>query len=148
MYARPGPASLCPVLPIGAVLTAEVGANLRELMDRMGHSTTRAASIYQHRTSLRDRMIADQISKRAEAERPHRARNGHKTKRTPHEGYHAAFGKHRASCAFTHGAGDGIEPALSAWEAVRFGLPHRLTCGAGCPRVTVRDRSSPRLIAR
>jgi hypothetical protein len=42
----------------------------RELMDRMGHSTTRAALIYQHRTSLRDKMIADEISRRAEAERP------------------------------------------------------------------------------
>jgi hypothetical protein len=38
-------------------------------MDRMGHSSTRAALIYQHRTSLRDKMIADEISKRAEAER-------------------------------------------------------------------------------
>jgi hypothetical protein len=37
-------------------------------MDRMGHSTTRAALIYQHRMSLRDKMIADEISKRAEAE--------------------------------------------------------------------------------
>ena len=47
----------------------EAGAGLRELMDRMGHSSTRAALIYQHRTSLRDKMIADEISKRAEAER-------------------------------------------------------------------------------
>lgn len=39
-------------------------------MDRMGHSTTRTALIYQHRTSLRDKMIADAISRRAEAERP------------------------------------------------------------------------------
>jgi hypothetical protein len=39
-------------------------------MDRMGHSTTRAALIYQHRTSLRDTMIADEISRRAEAECP------------------------------------------------------------------------------
>jgi hypothetical protein len=46
----------------------EGGASLRELMDRMGHSTTRAALIYQHRTSLRDKMIADEISRRAEAE--------------------------------------------------------------------------------
>ena len=38
-------------------------------MDRMGHSTTRAAYLYQHRTSLRDKMIADQISARVEAER-------------------------------------------------------------------------------
>jgi len=48
-------------------------------MDRMGHSTTRAALIYQHRTSLRDKMIADEISRPAEAERPQsgtqRARN-------------------------------------------------------------------------
>jgi hypothetical protein len=39
-------------------------------MDRMGHSITRAALIYQHRTSRRDKMIADEISRRAEAERP------------------------------------------------------------------------------
>jgi len=39
-------------------------------MDRMGHSITRAALIYQHRTSLRVKMIADEISRRAEAERP------------------------------------------------------------------------------
>jgi hypothetical protein len=38
-------------------------------MDRMGHSTIRAALIYQHRTSLRDK-IADEISRWAEAERP------------------------------------------------------------------------------
>jgi hypothetical protein len=33
-----------------------------------GHSSTRAAYIYQHRTSLRDKMIADEISRRVEAE--------------------------------------------------------------------------------
>ena len=42
--------------------------SLRELLDRMGHSSTRAAYIYQHRTSLRDKMIADEISRRVEAE--------------------------------------------------------------------------------
>jgi hypothetical protein len=41
-------------------------------MDRMGRSTTRAPLIYQHRTSLRGTMIADGISRRAEAERPNR----------------------------------------------------------------------------
>jgi hypothetical protein len=35
----------------------------------MGHSTRRAALIYQHRTSLRDKMIANEIGGRAEAER-------------------------------------------------------------------------------
>ena len=53
----------------GNTLAGEAGASLRELMDRMGHSSTRAALIYQHRTSLRDKMIADEISRRAEAER-------------------------------------------------------------------------------
>ena len=52
----------------GNTLAREAGASLRELMDRMGHSTTRAAYINQHRTSLRDKMIADQISTRVEAE--------------------------------------------------------------------------------
>ena len=48
----------------------DAGASLRELMDRMAHSTTRAALIYQRRASLRDKMITDEISRRAEAERP------------------------------------------------------------------------------
>ena len=37
-------------------------------MDRMGHASTRAALIYQHRTTQRDKIIADEISRRAEAE--------------------------------------------------------------------------------
>jgi len=53
----------------GNTLAGEAGGSLRELMDRMGHSTTRAALIYQHRTSLRDKMIADEISRRAKTER-------------------------------------------------------------------------------
>jgi hypothetical protein len=38
-------------------------------MDRMGHGTTRAVLIYRHRTSLRDKMIADEIGGRAGAKR-------------------------------------------------------------------------------
>jgi hypothetical protein len=52
------------------------------------------------------------------------------------------------TCAFSVERVTGIEPALSAWESVRFGLLYALTCGVGCPRVTVRDRPSPRLMAR
>jgi integrase len=52
----------------GNVLASEAGATLRELMDRMGHATTRAALIYQHRSTQRDKIIADEISKRAQAE--------------------------------------------------------------------------------
>jgi hypothetical protein len=42
----------------------------------------------------------------------------------------------------------GIEPALSAWEAERCELSTGLTCTGRSPRLTVRDRSSPGLIAR
>jgi len=37
---------------------AATGASLRELMERMGHSSTRAAMIYQHATRERDQAIA------------------------------------------------------------------------------------------
>jgi hypothetical protein len=42
----------------------------------------------------------------------------------------------------------GIEPALSAWESVRFMLLCGLTCRVGYPRVTVRGPSLPGLMAR
>jgi integrase len=52
----------------GNALSADAGANLRELMDRMGHSTTRAALIYLHSTDERQRTIADLIGKRTRTE--------------------------------------------------------------------------------
>lgn len=42
----------------GNTLAAETGATLRELMDRMGHRSTRAALIYLHARDHRDREIA------------------------------------------------------------------------------------------
>ena len=59
----------------GNTWAAETGATLRDLMDRMGHATTRAALIYLHKSAGRDRVIAealskrilDQVAKRAEA---------------------------------------------------------------------------------
>lgn len=46
----------------GNNLTAAAGANLRELMARMGHSSTRAAAlIYLHSTDERQREIADAL---------------------------------------------------------------------------------------
>jgi hypothetical protein len=45
-------------------------ASLRELMARMGHSSTRAALIYQHASRDRDRAIAAAVSARIEAARP------------------------------------------------------------------------------
>jgi integrase len=69
----------------GNQLAANAGASLRELMDRMGHSTARAAMIHLHGSDERQRAIADAISRRATSEfnpqRPNRsgtqqARNG------------------------------------------------------------------------
>lgn len=47
----------------GAVLAARSGATLRELMDRLGHSTTTAARRYQHAAEGRDAEIAAAMSK-------------------------------------------------------------------------------------
>jgi len=71
-------------------LTAAAGASLRELMDRMGHSSTRAALIYLHSSDARQRAIADGLSKLVQREmrstdqkrrkrprRQDRARRGH-----------------------------------------------------------------------
>ncbi|GAA4596143.1 hypothetical protein GCM10023194_67520 [Planotetraspora phitsanulokensis] len=49
----------------GNTFVSQSGATLRELMNRMGHSTTRAALIYQHTAMERDRAIADALGKPA-----------------------------------------------------------------------------------
>ncbi len=64
----------------GNTLTAAAGATLRELMDRMGHSSTRAALIYLHASNARQRAIADSLSRLARGELPRR--NGSPRKRT------------------------------------------------------------------
>jgi hypothetical protein len=46
----------------GNILTATAGASLRELMARMGHTSTRAALVYLHDTDDRQRIIAAAIS--------------------------------------------------------------------------------------
>ncbi|BFU46457.1 tyrosine-type recombinase/integrase [Krasilnikovia sp. MM14-A1004] len=48
----------------GNTLAASSGASTRELMARMGHATVRAALIYQHATSERDREIAEGMDRR------------------------------------------------------------------------------------
>ncbi len=52
----------------GNNLAASSGASTRELMHRMGHGSMRAALIYQHATSQRDREIADALGARIERE--------------------------------------------------------------------------------
>ena len=65
----------------GNTLTAHGGANLRELMARMGHSSTSAAMIYLHSTYERQREIADPVGTLAAGEldrKPRRARAQHR----------------------------------------------------------------------
>jgi integrase len=52
----------------GNQLTADAGANLRELMERMGHSSSRAALIYLHSTSDRQRQLAETVAVRVKYE--------------------------------------------------------------------------------
>ncbi|MHA7663702.1 tyrosine-type recombinase/integrase [Mycolicibacterium sp. HS_4_1] len=49
----------------GAVLAAQTGATLAELMSRLGHSTPQAAMRYQHAAQGRDRQIAAALSRMA-----------------------------------------------------------------------------------
>lgn len=53
----------------GNHLIAQAGASTRELMQRMGHSTMRAALIYQHATEARDRALADRLDDFIRAQR-------------------------------------------------------------------------------
>ena len=75
----------------GNMLAADAGANLRELMERMGHSTTRAATVYLHGGNERQHVIADEVSRQAAERlggprRSHRARSGHGGAGRHHEG--------------------------------------------------------------
>ena len=54
----------------GNTLAAATGASTRELMARMGHSSIRAALIYQHATKDRDAVIATALSALAAAVHP------------------------------------------------------------------------------
>jgi len=47
---------------LGATLAASTGAGVKEIMYRIGHSSTRAALRYQHASQQRDRTIAEGIS--------------------------------------------------------------------------------------
>jgi integrase len=53
----------------GAVLAAQSGATLKELMARLGHSTPQMAMAYQHAAAERDKEIAAKLSALANGER-------------------------------------------------------------------------------
>ena len=52
----------------GNQLTANAGANPKELMTRMGHDSERAAMIYLHSSRERQRALADAVGEAARAE--------------------------------------------------------------------------------
>jgi integrase len=52
----------------GNLLVADAGGNLRELMERMGHSTSRAALVYLHSTDDRQRTLANAVAARTRSE--------------------------------------------------------------------------------
>jgi integrase len=54
----------------GAVLAASTGATLRELMDRLGHSTPSAALMYQHSAADADTRIAEALSALVDSDTP------------------------------------------------------------------------------
>jgi integrase len=60
----------------GGTLAATTGATIKELMARLGHSSPRAAMIYQHASRGRDRAIAQALGDLARQARP----SGPKTK--------------------------------------------------------------------
>jgi integrase len=73
----------------GNTLTADAGASLRELMDRMGHSSTRAALIYQHSSGRKagssPMRSARPPGRHSSRQRHHLARTWHTTPATSHE---------------------------------------------------------------
>ncbi|MGD0374115.1 MAG: tyrosine-type recombinase/integrase [Streptosporangiaceae bacterium] len=81
----------------GNQLAAGTGATLRELMDRMGHSTTRAALIYLHGSDQRQHEIAQALSNLAEAELkgPEKSEQGRAPRKS--SGTQRAPGKRTAS---------------------------------------------------
>jgi integrase len=54
----------------GNQFAADDGASLRELMERMGHASPRAAMIYLHVSKARSRHIADRLNARLREARP------------------------------------------------------------------------------
>jgi hypothetical protein len=98
----------------GNQLANDEGAGLRELMDRMGHSSTRAALIYQHRSRRRDQRLADAIEVRVKAERSGTHQRHDMTLTV------GRLGVTPLTCGFGLERVTRIELALSAWESEHF----------------------------
>lgn len=75
----------------GNTLAAETGVTLRELMDRMGRSSTRAALIYLHAREERGKEIADGIDamvRMARKNAPKKEKQGGKTRQLSDQSKH------------------------------------------------------------
>lgn len=81
----------------GNQLAAGTGATLRELMDRMGHSTARAALIYLHGSDQRQQEIARALSDLAKAEVKRRGERSEKQPTQKTSGTYRARGGRSAS---------------------------------------------------
>ena len=77
----------------GNQLTANAGANPRELMARMGHDSERAALVYLHSSRERQRALADAVGEAARAE----LARSEKTKKAPPEGTRRARNRRPAA---------------------------------------------------
>jgi len=66
----------------GATIAAQTGATLKELMNRIGHSTARAAINYQHAADGRDQEIASALDKliKKETQKGRARQRAHKRK--------------------------------------------------------------------
>lgn len=101
----------------GNQLAADAGANLRELMDRMGHSSTRAAMIYMHGSDARQHEIADTLSELARQELQPSAKT---SPGRPGGSDRARSGHERASASLD---GDGRARRSGGWPGCLGGGP-------------------------
>jgi integrase len=94
----------------GNELTAATGATLREMMDRMGHSSPRVALTYMHGNDARQRKIADSLSKLAQSELSRNAqRSKDRTRRKP-SGPSGCRATSRAQPMALEATGQGLAP--------------------------------------
>jgi hypothetical protein len=105
----------------GNHLVAEAGANLRELMERMGHASSRAALIYLHSTQERQRVLADAIDERARRDLGAESRGTYVARDA------------QADANDEQQASSRDPPELRLWMAPRAGLEPAAYCLGGKP---------------
>src|SRR5262249_14537233 len=115
----------------GNDLTAATGATLREMMDRMGHSSPRAALVYMHGHDDRQREIADSLNKLAQSEL---SRNGQWAERgTRRKPIGHATGTEAPRClVITRTGSRETRPELVGWVVGLRGLEPRTSSLSGC----------------